>query len=92
MKKIFPGLPANYHKMKSGTQLYDVYDNLIRDHWREAFVSISWPSVPSQTQLIPSFFFFFFLSNTTNTIVLPLLPILLLIRPSFSSSSDFLTA
>eukprot|EP01082_Thalassiosira_pseudonana_P012851 g11524.t1 g11524 contig57:9464-10532(-) len=37
MKKIFTRLPANYHKMKSGTQLYDVYDNLIRDHWREAF-------------------------------------------------------
>jgi hypothetical protein len=29
MKKIFTRLPANYHKMKSGTQLYDVYDNLI---------------------------------------------------------------
>eukprot|EP00970_Alexandrium_tamarense_P019394 scaffold13993_cov428-Alexandrium_tamarense.AAC.1 len=37
MKKIFTRLPANYHKMKSGTQLYDVYDNLIHDHWREAF-------------------------------------------------------
>ena len=33
MKKIFTRLPANYHKMILGTQLYNVYDNLIRDHW-----------------------------------------------------------
>jgi hypothetical protein len=33
MKKIFTSLPATYHKMKSGTQLYDVYVNIIRDHW-----------------------------------------------------------
>jgi hypothetical protein len=59
MKKIFTRLPANYHKMKSGTQLYDVYDNLIRDHWREAFVSLTLLSVPCQSQLIPSFFLFF---------------------------------
>ena len=59
MKKIFTRLPANYHKMKSGTQLYDVYDNLIRDHWREAFVSSTLLSVPCQSQLIPSFFLFF---------------------------------
>eukprot|EP01082_Thalassiosira_pseudonana_P007744 g6305.t1 g6305 contig23:158866-160446(+) len=34
MKKIFTCLPATYHKMKSGTQLYEVYDNVIREHWK----------------------------------------------------------
>eukprot|EP00970_Alexandrium_tamarense_P017250 scaffold8795_cov137-Alexandrium_tamarense.AAC.1 len=37
MKKIFTCLPATYHKMKSGTQLYEVYDNVIREHWKEQF-------------------------------------------------------
>eukprot|EP00970_Alexandrium_tamarense_P001164 scaffold124_cov120-Alexandrium_tamarense.AAC.2 len=37
MKKIFTRLPVTYHKMKSGTQLYEVYDNIIRDHWKEQF-------------------------------------------------------
>eukprot|EP01082_Thalassiosira_pseudonana_P006844 g14931.t1 g14931 contig21:186151-186701(+) len=37
MKKLFTGLPVTYHKMKSGTQLYEVYDNVIREHWKEQF-------------------------------------------------------
>ena len=41
MKKIFTSLPATYHKMKSGTQLYEVYDNVIREHWKEQFVSFA---------------------------------------------------
>ena len=41
MKKIFTRLPVTYHKMKSGTQLYEVYDNVIREHWKEQFVSFA---------------------------------------------------
>jgi hypothetical protein len=29
MKKLFTGLPINYHKMASGNQLYDVYNKLV---------------------------------------------------------------
>ena len=39
MKKIFTSLPTTYHKMKSGSQLYDVFNTLIRDHWKTEYVS-----------------------------------------------------
>ena len=40
MKKIFSNLPTTYHKMRSGIQLYNVYDKVVRDHWKEDFVSV----------------------------------------------------
>ncbi len=39
MKKMMSNLPHNYHKMKSGTQLHQVYRDVIRDHWRADYVS-----------------------------------------------------
>jgi hypothetical protein len=38
MQKIFTNLPMTYHKMKSGTQLYQVFNTLIRDHWKNDYV------------------------------------------------------
>jgi hypothetical protein len=32
-------LPHNYHKMKSGTQLHQVYRDVIRDHWMADYAS-----------------------------------------------------
>jgi hypothetical protein len=40
MKKMMSNLPNNYHKMKSGSQLHQVYRNVVRDHWRADYISL----------------------------------------------------
>lgn len=40
MKRIFTGVPKNFHTMLSGNQLHTVFKQIIRDHWIEANVSI----------------------------------------------------
>jgi hypothetical protein len=39
MKKIFAHLPANYYSMKSGNQIYDIHQDVIRDHYKLKNVS-----------------------------------------------------
>lgn len=42
MKKIFANLPQNYHTMKSGIQLYNVHEGVVRQHYKEAYVSLTY--------------------------------------------------
>jgi hypothetical protein len=39
MKKVFASLPTDYHKMKSGEQLYQVYNRVVRDQFKVDYVS-----------------------------------------------------
>ncbi len=39
LKRVFAVLPDNYHKMAPGTQLYQVHQKVVRDHYRSTFVS-----------------------------------------------------
>ncbi|KAL3791835.1 hypothetical protein ACHAWO_012792 [Cyclotella atomus] len=37
IRKIFAGMPDKYHNMKSGTQIYNAHQKLVRDHYRATF-------------------------------------------------------
>jgi DNA invertase Pin-like site-specific DNA recombinase len=39
LKKIFAAMPDKYHKMKSGTPIYNAHQKLVLDHYRTKFVS-----------------------------------------------------
>ena len=39
-EKMMSNMPTNYHKMKSGTQLHQVYRDVVRDHWKADYVSL----------------------------------------------------
>ena len=64
MKKLLTGLPINYHKMASGNQLYDVYNKVVRDHWKFAYVS-EYCSVMHWNYMLTSLLLFF-LSSPMN--------------------------
>jgi hypothetical protein len=40
MKKVFASLPTNYHTMKSGEQLYQVYSRVVRDQFIVDYVRV----------------------------------------------------
>jgi hypothetical protein len=39
IRTIFAGMPDKHHKMKSGMQIYNAHQKLVRDHYRATFVS-----------------------------------------------------
>lgn len=40
LRRIFAHLPTTYHKLKSGIQLHDIHDKMIREHYRQKNVSL----------------------------------------------------
>jgi hypothetical protein len=57
LKKVFSALPDGYHKMASGMQLYNVHLQVVRDHYRNAFVSNTCAYTPFQELTNLSLFF-----------------------------------